>query len=579
MGSVDPITLSVIRNRLVSIANGMLEVAFRCGVTSFMYEIRDCSFGLIDRQGGLIAQSDGIPLFAGSLGPAVRNCIDVLGSESLEEGDIVICNLPSITGNHTCDGILFLPIFYKGRLFAFSAGKTHWIDLGAKGSYPVDARDIFEEGLRIPPVKLYKRGVLDRDVWGLISSNSRAPDLVFGDMQAQISACHLAEAELVNMLEKYGERIVEESIDEIYNHSERVLRSAISSLPDGMWEAEDFLDDLKEPLKMKVLKEGDRIVVDFTGSPPEQPSTLNSLWVTTVSAVRFAVKALFCPELPSNEGFSRPIEVIAPYGSIFNASASVPCFLCGNVAQTIIELMNKALCEVLPERIPACSGADVIGNGFFGVRKDGRYWGTIVPSIIGQGADMRSDGESYLMHPSCGGGKNIPVEILESKYPLFVERVELIPDSGGPGKQRGGLGSLIEVRLLSSARFFCFIEKSKTPHFGLFGGKPGLRNYAVVRSSRKGEFEVLKTSGIELEEGDRVTVVAGGGGGYGDPLERDPEKVLWDVVNGYVSLRAAAEDYTVMIDPCTLRIDWEMTKQRRAEKRRRSTDGACTLGQ
>ena len=569
---LDPITLSVIRGRLLSIANGMLEVAFRCGVTSYMYEIRDCSFGLIDRQGGLIAQSDGIPLFAGSLGPAVKNCMEIVGTENLEEGDVVISNLPSITGNHTCDGILFVPIFYKGRLFGFASGKSHWIDLGAKGSYPADARDIFEEGLRIPPLKIYKRGRLNEEVWGIVKANSRAPDLVFGDMQAQIAACRFAQAQLTELLDRYGEELVEASIEEIYDHSERTLREAIRRLPDGVWEAEDFLDDVREPLRLKVMKAGDRLVVDLSGSAPEQVGTLNSLWVTTVSAVRFAVKALFCPDLPPNEGFSRPIEVVAPYGSIFNASPSVPCFLCGNVAQTIIELMNKALHTVLPERIPACSGADVIGNGFFGVRRDGKYWGTIVPSIIGQGADHLSDGENYLMHPSCGGGKNLPVEILESKYPLFVERLEFVQDSGGAGRQRGGLGSLIEVRLLSAATFFCFIEKSKTPHFGLFGGKPGLRNYAVVNSKRMGVFEVLKTSGIELEEGDSVVIVAGGGGGYGNPLERDPQRVLWDVINGYVSLDAARREYGVVIDPRDMAIDWDLTSREREKRTKRGKD-------
>jgi N-methylhydantoinase B len=570
MTKVDPITFAVVRNKLISIAHGMLETAFRCGVTTFMYEIRDCSFGLLDADTGIIAQSNGIPLFAGSLGPATKNCVDHIGKKNLEPGDIIISTAPDVTGNHTSDAILFAPIFYKGRLFGYAATKAHWIDLGAKSTYPADATNIYEEGMRIPPVKYYQKGKPQLAIWEIIKWNSRAPDQVWGDQQAQIAGCHFAERQVTELLDKYGVETIEACIGEMYDHSERITRLAIEAMPDGTWTAEDYMDnngiDLDELVltKVTITIKGSDITIDLSGSAPEQRGPMNGLWVTTLSAARAAVKALTSPELPADEGFNRPIKVIAPKGSVYNAGPTAPSFLCGNVAQTILELVNRALYPILPEKTPACSGADVIGNGFFGVDpRTGRYWGTITPSIIGQGADFHADGENYLMHHSCSGGQNIPTEILESAFPLFIERVELIQDSGGAGRQRGGLGSLIQIRPLAPVTFYSFIEKAKTPHWGIDGGKAGLRNYALIQSKEEGEFEVLKTSGVNLAEGDRVTVFAGGGGGYGNPLDRDIEAVRQDVIGGYVSLDSARWDYGVVIDPQTLSTDAKATEQLR----------------
>ncbi len=574
MRNVDPITFAVVRNKFMSIANGMQETGFRTGVTTFMYEIMDCSFAILDADAGVISQSSqGILLFLGSLGPAVKNCLDVMGKEDMASGDVVVSTVPDITGSHTSDAVLFTPIFFEGKIFGFAATKAHWIDLGAKDTYPVDAANIYEEGLRIPPTKIYKRGKLQSDVWEIIKWNSRAPELVWGDMQAQIAGCHFAEKHVTELLRKYGIETIDTIINEMYDYSERIARLAIEEIPDGTWTAEDYIDnngiDLDKPIltKVTVTVKGSDIIVDLSGSDPEQRGPINGLWVTTLSAARSAVKALTNPNLPANEGFNRPVTVIAPQGCIYNANPGVPSFLSGNVAQTILELINRALYKVIPERIPACSGGDVIGNGFFGMDpKTGNYWGTITPSIIGQGADYLSDGDGYVMFHAAGASKNIPSEILESTFPLFVEKVEFIKDSGGAGKLRGGPGSRLQIRLLTPAMFYSFIEKGKTPHWGFDGGKPGLRNFAFIESRDREAFEVLKTSGVQLVEGDRVTITAGGGGGYGDPLERDIEKVRWDVINGYVSIEHARMDYGVAIDPETLEVD-EVETQRLREKR------------
>jgi N-methylhydantoinase B len=289
--------------------------------------------------------------------------------------------------------------------------------------------------------------------------------------------------------------------------------------------------------------------------------------IATISSARGAIKALTTPDLPANEGCFRPIKVIAPEGSIYNPTRpECASFLYFELNSHIIELINKALYEVIPEKIPACSGSDFVGIGYFGVYPETmKYWMTFVPCVIGQGADIFSDGENFLHPHDISSAKNAPTEVLESLFPLTIESVEFVQDSGGAGKHRGGMGSVIHIKSSGPVTFFSFIEKSKTPHWGLFGGKEGLRNYALIKSKDKGNFEVLKTTGIPLDKYDAVITTAGGGGGYGDPLERDVEAVRWDIINGYVSVEGAKKDYGVVIDLATFEIDVEATTSLRSK--------------
>lgn len=574
MPKVDPITFAVVRNRLISVANGMIETAAHCGVSSFLSTIMDCSFAILDADAGIIAQSEkGILLFLSSSSPATRNCIDFIGKENIEPGDVIISTVPEFTGNHTSDAVLFSPIFFENRLFGYATTKAHWQDVGAKNTYPTDAVNIYEEGLRIPPVKLYKKGVLQTEILEIIRWNSRAPELVWGDIQAQIAGCHFGEKQVNELLGKYGVETIDACIKEMYDHSEHITRLVIEEIPDGTWTAEDFIDsngiDLDKPIKTKVTVtvKGSDITIDFTGSGPEQRGPMNGLWVTTLSASRMAIKALTSPELPANEGSNRPVTVIAPEGCIYNAGSTAPCFLCGNVASTILELINKALYKVLPERIPACSGGDVCGMGFFGVNPDtGRHWATLSSAAIGNGADFYSDGDNSTAHHSiagAGGGQGSSIELTESSFPLMVEQYELIQDSGGAGQHRGGLGSGLQIELLSPATLFAFVEKGKAPHWGIDGGKEGLRNYSIIIPENEEKYEILKTSGRDLAAGCRVIAVAGGGGGYGNPIERDIEDVRRDVINSYVSIENARRDYRVVIDPKSYEVDKAATEELR----------------
>jgi N-methylhydantoinase B len=576
MKKIDPITLAVVRNNLISVANGMQETAFRCAVTTFLYEIMDCSFSLLDDDAGVIAQAHGMLLFLGSLGPAVKNSINYMGKENLSPGDVIAAAHPDITGAHTSDALVFSPIFYKKKLFGFAATKSHWLDLGAKDVFPTNSTTAFEEGLRIPPVKIYRQGELQQDIWNIIKSNSRAPEMVWGDMQAQIAGCHFAERGVTELLDRYGEDTVRGCIKEMYNYSERIIRQAIEQIPDGTYEAEDYMDnngidlDAPIPLKIAITVKGSDLTIDLSGSAPEQVGPVNGLFISTLSAARVSVKALMVPDLPGNEGFNRPIKVVAPVGGIFNSTPGKPSFLHSWVGQSIMDLVNKALHKALPEKVPALSGGDVICQGFAGVDPaTGRYWGTLTPVVIGQGGDFVSDGEAFLYPLSAGACRNTPAEVLESTFPIMVDKAELIPDSGGPGRHRGGVGSRTTFRITTPGIYYAIIEKGKAPHWGIFGGKEGLRNYALVHSKRDGDFEVLKNPAIPMDANDSVDVIAGGGGGYGNPLEREPAAVLQDVIEGYVTVEHARSDYGVVIAPETFKIDTKATNALRKRAGRR----------
>jgi N-methylhydantoinase B len=492
--------------------------------------------------------------------------MDSLGAENLEPGDVVICTVPAITGSHAADGVLFTPIFYRGKIFGYAATKTHWHDLGAKSFYPMDTRTYYEEGLHIPPVRFYKKGILQRELWETIKWNSRAPDLVWGDMQAQIAGCRFAEKRVNELLDKYGLDTVKACIDEMYDYGEKMTRLAIEGIHDGTWTAEDYLDDngieLNKPVKLKVTitVKGSDITIDFTGSAPEQKGPLNGPLVATITAVRITVKALTTPWLPANEGCFRPIKVIVPERSVLNPSPTAPTFLWSWTAHNCLELINKALQHAMSDKIPACSGADPCLQGFSGVHADsGEYWGTIIPANIGQGADKNSDGEHYLFHHAGGSPKNTPIEVMESLYPLFIDDAGLVTDSGGPGRHRGGVGFRISYHPLEPVTFFSMIERAKTPLWGVDGGREGVRNNLQIHFHDGKEMTVLKTSGIELGKSDKITGTAGGGCGYGDPLERDPEEVRQDVINGYVSIERAQLDYGVVIRLPGFEIDAKST--------------------
>jgi N-methylhydantoinase B len=569
--------LEVVRNNLINIAINMEEIAYRTGASTYLYETRDCAFSILDDQARIIAQSTGVLLFSAKMGAAVRQCIRYGDFKAFEAEDIIISNVPFITGSHTADLLLFTPIISSsGELFGYASATSHLPDIGARDPFPTDAKSVFEEGLRIPPLKLFSKGQLNRDVWEILKANTRCPDLIWGDIQALISACRFARVKLLELLDKYGEKTLRTCIDDLHDYGELMTKIALEKIPEGTYAAEDCLDDnaveSDKPLDLKVtitIKNG-VANIDFTGSAPEQKSPVNCPFICTYSVAQTAVKALTTPTLPAIEGCFRPIKVYAPEGTIYNPRPDAPTFLWWFPAVPIIHLIFDALSQVLPEKVAPLYGLFPVGGNIVGIdAKTGKFWATLLSALVGRGGSYLYDGDNAAGPVEGGGGlmTGCSAEVIEACTPLIVESMDLIKDSGGPGKNRGGLGMRMQIKCLAPAIFSCLVEKGKTPHKGFFGGKEGSKNYVTIISKKKGAFQVFKSPHIELEPGDLVIINAGSGGGYGDPLERDPEKVREDVINEYVSFESARENYGVIISPDTFEVDYEKTLRYRFARR------------
>jgi N-methylhydantoinase B len=562
--AVDPITLAVVHNALTTAAREMRDTIQRTSFAPVIYEDRDFACGLLDADGATLAEAPGLTAFMGTLSPCWRRCLQTVSRDDLAPGDVIIVALPDFTGSHPADMALFSPIFHGDRIFGFTASKAHLIDVGAKDPYPTDSTDAFQEGLRLPPVKLYRRGVLNDEIGGIIRANSRAPEVIWGDIHAQIASFRVGERACQRLLDKYGFETVTACIDEMYDHAERLARAAIRRMPSGSWSAEDHLDDngveRGKPVPVKVTvtidPTAEEITFDYTGSARQQVGPTNAPLVGTISISRMMGKILTTPETAANEGSFRPIKVIAPEGTVFNASSTAPTNLYGWPEMNAVEAIIHALGGVFPDKLPAGSGGDLCGVLRYGFSPDtGKMWYEANIDGVGQGASATADGESAMVHISEACSRNLPVEIEETKDPVIVERYELIPDSGGAGRFRGGLGVRRDYRLHAAARIISVLERCTSPHWGIAGGKPGARNYGVLESSLHGTVEITKTPDMPMANGDLISIRTGGGGGHGDPYQRDPAAVLRDVIDGYVSIHAARTEYGVAIDEATLTVD------------------------
>jgi N-methylhydantoinase B len=553
---VDPITLAVVHNALTTAAREMRDTIQRTAFSPVIYEDRDFACGLLDHEGGTMAEAPGLTAFMGTLSPCVRASLLEIGVETVQPGDIFCVALPEYTGSHPADFALFMPIFFEDRLFGFAASKAHLIDVGAKDPYPTDSTDAFQEGLRIPPIRLYKAGVLSDELRGIIMANSRAPETIWGDINSEIASFRVGEAACLRLLEKYGLETVVACVAEMYAHSERVARAAVGKMASGTWSAVDHMDnngiEIDKPVTIAVSvtvdAEAGEITFDYSDSAPQQIGPTNAPLIATISISRMMGKIMTSPETPANEGSFRPFKVVAPEGSIFNPSSTAPTNLYGWPTMNAVEAIIKAMAESIPERLPAGSAGDLCGVLRYGFRENGRMWYEANIEGIGQGASRYADGESALIHISEACSRNLPVELEETKDPVIIERYELIQDSGGAGTFRGGLGVRRDYRLQADARVISTLERCTSPHWGMEGGTPGQRNYAYLESSIHGNKEIMKTPDMPMAAGDLISIRAGGGGGWGDPLERDPQAVLRDVTDGYVSIDAAKTAYGVTID-------------------------------
>lgn len=552
---LDPITVEVIRNYYQSAAHAMKNLLIRGSFSPVVYEMLDFSLGLYTRQAELIAEGPGMPSFMGTMTFAIRSVIDYLGEANLRDGDVILSTYPYWTGSHAQDAVLIRPIFVEGELFGYAATKAHWEDIGAMDVYCVDTKDIWQEGLQVYGAKIHKAGKPDPELLEIIRANTRFPDTVLGDMNTQIAACNFGATKVVELVRKYGKRNVQLAIDRILDHGERITRQAIAAMPDGEWSAEGAMDsdgisDTPFKVKLTIRVQGDEIVMDTTGSAPQQVGPTNCPYPSTASVARLILKMLTTPLYAANGGCFRPLKVIAPEGSVFNPKAPAPTFLYGWPAHVLGELAFKALAEAVPGSVVARSGGDLNGYTLSGVGDDGEPFVCIENEAVGHGASHDRDGENALILFCGGESRNIPIEVLEARYPILVEKYALRQDSGGAGKFRGGLGVEKFARFVggSDLRFLTIVEQSKFPPWGLHGGKSAPANLGVLNENTPGERRLGKIGGYPVFKGDTWRNYTGGGGGWGDPMERDSAAVLQDAIGGYVSPASAREDYGVVID-------------------------------
>ena len=569
-GRIDPITLEVIRHASIAAAEEMKTNLMRTAHNPIIYEVLDFSCGVFDHQGNMIAQADGLPIFLGNLAAAIRVVIDDIGLENFRPGDLYLINDPYATGTHVNDLTTVNPVFDDdGEIIAFTSARAHWLDIGAKdpgGS--IDSTDVVQEGLWFRSVQLYEEGKLNESIWRIIQYNVRYTRSMLGDLQAQVAASRTGEKRIQEIFRRHGRATVRAAIEELFKQGEQRARASIRAMKDGAYEAESQLDDDclgNGPLavKVKVIVAGDTLTVDLTGSHGQNIGPVNCGLPATLSACRMAFKSLTAPDAPVTEGDFVPLELNVPENNMFNASYPAPTFMYGTHLILLSDVIMKALSKALPDKVIAGHYGNLCGFMIVGI--DPRTKQMYIhqePENGGWGAGPHGDGESALIFSLDGDTRNIPAEVIENRFPIRMERHELRQDSGGPGKNRGGLGLLREYRILDhEAHMTCIMDRKVDPPWGLRDGKAAAHCRTVVNPETDREVVHQKAMRQLVRDGDLISVQTGGGGGWGDPLERDPEKVQHDVRAGYISFEAAKKEYGVVLDPDTLEIDRQATEK------------------
>jgi len=572
MSKLDSITVEVMRNYLLSAAREMNRNLMRTSYNTIVYEVRDFGLGIYDSQCRLLAEAPGLALFTRANDYALKKIVEFLREDNIHPGDVILLNYPFWSSTHTLDVTASSPIFCDDQLVGFTAVKMHWLDLDQKDpGYCLDTVDMHQEGLFLPCSKIYKQGVLNKELADIIKFNCRLPERVLGDMNAQISSCRTGERRVTELVEKFGLDAYMEAIERILDHGERIARTRLATLPKGTWSAEDWVDDdgidkdTLVKIKATVTITDDEMVVDFTGSSPATRGPINIPIGCTMGIAALVFKAITTPDTPANEGNFRPLRVEAPPGTLMHAVPPAATFTLWP-AVLATEVVTKALAQGLPDVVPACSGGDLCTMMGVGLHpRDGKMWLEATNEGVGFGGHAGGDGENGIMHLTEPGCRNNPIEVLETKAPLLIESYGLRQDSGGPGEHRGGLGVTRAYRFLAEASALTLVKKTKTKPWGMAGGAEGENCHVILRPATERE-QVTGMVYERMAPGEVLINCSGGGGGWGSPFKRAPELVLDDVRNGYVSLASAREDYGVVINPETLTIDSAATAALRSCK-------------
>ena len=557
MNNIDPITTEIIRNAFIAIANDMNAALIRSAFTPIIYEGKDCSVALLDAEGNVLGQSLGLPLFLGNLEICVRLIAERHGWECFAEGDVFYMNDSYMTGTHLNDSTIITPIFWHGERIGFAASRAHWLDVGAKdpGS-PVDSSEIYQEGMRWGPTRLYRNGEPREDVIDVLRRNSRFGDALIGDLNAQVAAGRTGEQRLRALYRRFGKDAVLTARDVIFRQTEERERRAIRSIADGRYEAEGWLDDDgldsgPVPVKVAVVVEEDTMTIDLAGSGAQTRGPVNCGFTQTVAAGRVAFKLLVCSDAPADGGSFRSLSVKAPDNTLFNAREPAPCAWYFSSLGLLIDLVVKALAQELPERAAGAHYGDsmvVTISGEDPRRSDQRYL-MVEPTTGGWGGFAGGDGADSLINNVNGNFKDLPVEIFENKYPALIEAYGIRADSGGPGRHRGGNGTCRQYVLQADAALSLWFERSKSTAWGLFGGHAGVAPDVLVEKPDGTQTHYLKVNSLSLPAGTRITTRTGGGGGFGPPTARSPEAVQRDVRDGYLSRSRAEDIYGIAVGP------------------------------
>jgi N-methylhydantoinase B len=572
---VDPVTVEIVRNGVIAVTEEMKTNLMRTAYNMIIYEALDFTTGLFTRDGETVSIGIGLPMFIRGMAETVKAKIRHFGVENMQPGDIYVTNDSYITGSHLNHFTFTLPIFHKGRLAGFSCCMAHWLDVG--GVLGGMTTDIFSEGLQIPIVKYQDRGKVNETLVDIIRMNVRLPPRAMGDLRAQVTAVKTGERRYLELLGRYGRDAVDASIAEIMDRAEAAARARTKTIPDGTYEAESYMDDdgievgKRVPIRVRVVVKGDAMTIDLTDVSKQVRGFYNSGVTTGYACAQVAYKCITSPiDYPINDGAFRSLKVIVPPGRIVSATRPAPMRWWMTFPMTIVDTIFKALQPAIPGRVIAGHHADLLAPSFHGFNpKTSEFFiGTFGPLGGGWGAKMSEDGVSATVCLNDGDTHNGPNEQAEAKFPILVERFELIPDSGGAGRHRGGLGIARTTRALTPITFNTQTDRAHCRPWGLAGGGDGAGNKVAFRIDGiwKDDFPNAKVLVANLKPGDAHHISSGGGGGYGSPFERPAQAVAEDVRQGYVSVEAARELYGVVVDAQTFAVDRAATEKLRMSR-------------
>jgi N-methylhydantoinase B len=571
--TADPVLVEIVRNGVMAVTEEMKVNLMRTAYNMIIYEALDFTVGLFTKEGETVSIGLGLPMFIRGMSETVKAKIRHFGHDGFAPGDILLTNDAYITGSHLNHLTFTAPIFHDGALVGFACCMAHWPDVG--GTLGGVTTDIYSEGLQIPIVKYARAGVVNQEIHEVIRMNVRLPERAMGDLRAQVTAIKTGERRFLELLDRYGERAVLDCIRVLMDHAEAAARERTRAIPDGVYEAESFMDDdaveveKRIPIRVKVIVAGDEMTVDLTDVARQVKGFYNSGPTTGIACAQVAFKCVTSPtHYPVNDGAFRNLKVVLPPGSIVSAVRPAPMRWWMTFPMTVVDTIFKALAKAIPDQVIAGHHADLCVALLDGVDADtGKLFITAFgPLGGGWGAKRGEDGVSATVCINDGDTHNSPNEQFEAKFPVTVESLSLITDSGGPGRCRGGLGVETVVRALTDFNVNTSIERAVCLPWGLDGGLEGTGNEMLLRRDGVLDDDVpnAKVFRAKVKAGDAFVLRSGGGGGFGSPLERAPDDVRHDVRQGYVSIAAARNYYGVVLDPVTLAVDAAATERQRA---------------